>query len=86
MTASDYMRYQDVVLDGVKYRAVTFDSYRPFATGYTSEENEQSTNGYEPGTTYWFKYEPIEWRVLDPESGFIVCNSAIDLRRIITTL
>jgi cell division septation protein DedD len=78
MVPGDWMRYQDVVLDGVKYRAVTFDSYRPYVTGCTSSSNNQSSNGYSTGTTYWFKFEPIEWKVFDPDSGFIVCDSAID--------
>ncbi|MBR4765843.1 MAG: hypothetical protein IK085_03650 [Clostridia bacterium] len=77
MVPSDYMRYQDVALGGVKYRAVTFDRFRPKSTGYKTSNN-QSDNGYSPVTTYWFKFEPIVWKVLDPESGFIVCNSTID--------
>ncbi len=78
MAPSDYMRYQDVVLDGVKYRAVKFDSYRPYSTGYTSSSNQQSSNGYSTDTTYLFRFEPIEWKVLDPDSGLVVCASAID--------
>ncbi|MBQ6264785.1 MAG: hypothetical protein IJK60_04990, partial [Clostridia bacterium] len=78
MTAGDWMKYQDVALDGVRYRAVTFDSYRPYVTGCTSSSNNQSSNGYSTGTTYWFKFEPIEWKVFDPDSGFIVCACAID--------
>ncbi|MBQ6543145.1 MAG: hypothetical protein IJL77_02045, partial [Clostridia bacterium] len=78
MAPSDYMKYQDVVLDGVKYRAVKFDSYRPYCTGYTSSSNQQSSNGYSTDTTYWFRFEPIEWKVLDPDSGLVVCASAID--------
>ncbi len=78
MTSSDYMRYKDISYDGSKYRGVTFDSYRPYYTGLTSSDNEQSSNGYNTGTTYWFKYEPLKWRVLDPSTGLIMCNSIID--------
>lgn len=80
MAPDDYMKYQDVVSEGERYRAVTFTSYRPYLTGYTPypANSNQDENGYETNTVYWFKYEPIEWRVLDPEEGFIVCNSAID--------
>ena len=81
MVPSDYMNYQDVVLDGVKYRAVTFDTYRPYYTGYTtstSVSTYQDDNGYTYGNVYWFKFEPIEWRVLDPESGLVMCETIID--------
>ena len=80
MAPGDFMRYQDVVLDGVKYRAVTFDSYRPGSTTATSsaDNSNQDENGYEPGKTYWFQFEPITWKVLDPESGLVLCTGAID--------
>ncbi len=78
MKPSDYMRYKDVSYNGSKYRAVTFDSYRLYCTGYTSSSNEQQRNGYYTGNVYWFKYEPIKWRVLDPSTGLIMCDIAID--------
>lgn len=80
MKSSDYMKYKDVILNGEKYRAITFDKYRPNCTGFTTEEKntEQADNGYNTGATYWFKYEPLEWRVLDPEAGLVVCNTLID--------
>ena len=80
MKPSDYMRYKDVSYNGSKYRAVTFDSYRPLCTGYTSSASNtcQNDNGYTTGNVYWFKYEPIKWRVLDPSTGLIMCDTAID--------
>ena len=80
MKPSDYMRYKDVSYNGSKYRAVTFDSYRPYYTGYTSSASKtyQENNGYTTGNVYWFKYEPIKWRVLDPSTGLIMCDIAID--------
>ena len=78
MTASDYMRYKDVTYNGAKYRGVTFDSYRPIGTGFTSEHNGQQGNGYYTGTTYWFKYEPLKWRILDPSTGLVMCETIID--------
>ena len=80
MTASDYMRYKDVTYKGEKYRGVIFDTYRPHCTGYTSSASNsfQDDNGYTTGTTYWFKYEPLEWRVLDPSTGFVMCETIID--------
>ncbi|MBQ9551678.1 MAG: leucine-rich repeat domain-containing protein [Clostridia bacterium] len=80
MTAKDFMRYADVDYNGAKYRAVYFDSYRPWRT---CERNEaqfsyQPGNGYNINTVYWFRYDPLEWRLLDPVSGLVMCTSIID--------
>ena len=85
MEPSDYMKYQDVVLEGVKYRAVMFTAYRPYLTyrPCSADNSYQDDNGYyvsgEGGANvYWFKFEPVEWRVLDPDTGLVLCNSIID--------
>lgn len=80
MTASDYMKYADLELNGEKYRAVRFSQYRPRVTSSTSSETNsmQDNNGYYLNTTYFFKYEPLTWTVLDPEEGFVMSNIAID--------
>lgn len=61
------MRFADVTMDGERYRAVTMDSQRG------SEEHE-----YLCDTTYWFRYEPLTWRVLDAETGLLLCDKIID--------
>lgn len=81
MHASDYMKYADVNFDGNKYRAVKFDSYRPYFTGFESTtvgDTYQDNNGYECGKIYWFRYEPIKWRVIDEDSGYAICETIID--------
>lgn len=80
MTASDYMKYADLKLNGEKYRAVRFSQYRPTVTSDVSSEatSVQDNNGYELNTTYFFKYEPLTWTVLDPEEGYVMSNIAID--------
>lgn len=80
MTASDYMKYADLELNGEKYRAVRFSQYRPKLTSSTSSETNsmQDNNGYYLNTTYFFKYEPLTWTVLDPEEGYVMSNIAID--------
>ena len=70
MSVADYMRYMDVEYNGNKYRAVTFDSYRPYTI--------QDDNSYKTGTTYWFRYEPLKWRILDLSTGLVMCNTIID--------
>ena len=80
MTPSDYMQFADFFCDDVEYRAVKFSVYRPNYTGLTSsaDHSRQDDNGYNTDTTYYFKYEPLTWRVLDPHTGYIMCESIID--------
>ena len=82
MKPGDYMRYKDVMYDSNKYRGVVFDTYRPSYTGYitgiSGSYAHQDDNGYTYGTVYWFKYEPIEWRVLDPATGMVMAETVLD--------
>ena len=80
MQSSDYMQYRDAVLDGVRYRAVRFSAYRPADTGdpATAGYSRQDDNGYELNTVYWFRFDPITWRVLDPEAGLVLSEIALD--------
>ena len=80
MTAKDYWKYADFFLNGVKYRAVKFTWLRPRFTDDTPSfsESYQGDNGYSRNTTYYFKYEPLTWRVLDASTGLILCDSIID--------
>lgn len=82
MVPSDYMKYADITLNGNKYRAVTFSKYRKWYTDYTADTSTgytyQDGNGYYINNVYYFKYEPLKWRVLDTNTGLIVCDNAID--------
>ena len=80
MKSSDYMKYKDFSFDGMKYRAVKLTKYRPFITTYksSSENSYQDNNGYYINNVYYFKFEPLEWRVLDPDNGYVMCNNTID--------
>ena len=80
MYQDDYIQYKDFFLNGVKYRAVKFTQYRPLNTGYTSsaDHSEQDNNGYFPNTVYYFKFEPLKWRVLDAGTGLVLCDSIVD--------
>ena len=74
------MFYKDITCGGSKYRAVKINQYRPYITGYPSSESNsfQNVNGYYAGNIYYFKYEPLTWRVLDPDEGYVMCNQIID--------
>ncbi len=82
MTPSDYMKFADFFVDSVKYRAVRIDKYRPFHTQGIPQtvkgNSSQFDNGYYCNTTYYFKYEPIIWRVGIPSLGYIQCIDIID--------
>ena len=78
----NYMEYADVsdVFEiGDRYRAVRFSHYRPYYTTSSSySDTYQDDNGYSPDIVYWFKFEPIVWRVLDPAKGLVMTESIID--------
>ena len=77
----DWMKYCDIELDGAKYRGVTFSQYRPIYTSSGSpsaHDSPQCKAGYYVDRVYWFKYEPLKWRVLDPGTGLVLCESVID--------
>lgn len=80
MVKSDYMKYADVTYGGEKYRAVTFSQYRPRITYFSgnADNSVQDTFGYTTNSVYWFKYESLEWVVLNPSSGLIICKDVID--------
>lgn len=64
----DWMKYCDVIYEKEKYRGVIFSKYKPLYTNIEvdyEEINRQNENGYSKNTVYWFKYEPIKWRVLE---------------------
>ncbi len=64
-----YMWYKDVTYSGERYRAVYFTSYRMLSS-YNSPimgsvgTSFQDDNGYNTNNVYWFKFEPIMWRIL----------------------
>ena len=80
MKQGDWMQYADISLGGAKYRAVRFTQYRPYYTEYSSspDYSYQDDNGYTVNNIYYFKYEPLKWRVLDPETGIVLSKSIID--------
>jgi hypothetical protein len=86
MMQGDWMRYVDIKHDGNKYRGVKFTNYRSAATVSLSELSFQPFNGYYTNTTYWFKFEPIDWRVLDPATGLVMCETIIDAQAYSNTI
>lgn len=79
--AYDMMSYKDVVYNNEKYRGIRINFYRPFtSTGNMGDEyyTSQDDNGYKENEWYWFKYEPLEWKIFDAENGYALCEKIID--------
>lgn len=80
-TMLNYMWYKDIELGNYKYRAVYFTDYRPdYTSGGTN--SSQKNNGYRTSTVYYFRYDPVLWRVLETDinnnKAFLVANLALD--------
>lgn len=80
MVQGDWMRYTDVAFNGEKYRGVKFTQYRSTRTIRTSGESysRQDENGYFINNAYWFKFEPLKWRILDKDAGLVMSETLID--------
>ncbi len=78
----NFMWYIDKEYKGEKYRGVYFTSYRPYycSNSSSTDHTYQDDNGYYTSTVYWFKYEPIKWRILKESDGkaLILADLAID--------
>ncbi len=76
----DFMWYCDVTYEGARYRAVYFCDYRPNDTMNTSDDNYQEENGYLVGRVYWFRFEPILWRILEETDGklHLIADACLD--------
>lgn len=86
----DMMLYKDITYNGNKYRAVKINKYRPsYIWDESSEEANynfylgfwdytQPENNYWTNNVYYFKYEKLKWKILDPEKGLLFCEKIID--------
>ena len=83
MVQGDWMRYVDIELDGEKYRGVKFTQYNVGATTNShidSVYEYQAENGYVTNNFYWFKFESINWRILDPFEGLVITEDIVDVQ------
>ena len=80
MVTDGYMTYSDVSYGGNKYRGVSFDRYRPPYTDqpFNDDDSYQKTYGYYRNGVFWFKYEPLKWRVIDAEKCLVMSEEVID--------
>ena len=73
-----YMWQKIVIYNGTKYLGVQMNDYR--ASGVYSLTSYIMKNGYFTSEVYWFKYEPIKWRILTTgeNSAYIMSDIALD--------
>lgn len=66
-----------VYFEGERYKRVYFDEYTPSTPDLPAHEDYsyQDDNGYYKQTVYWFRYEPIRWRVLNNTNGELLMIS-----------
>jgi len=76
----EYMEYMDLTYNEEKYRGIRLTTQRPISADSTITERYQNYHGYNTGIIYWFKYEPIKWRVIEDENDeiFIYSETIID--------
>ena len=73
-----YMWQKIVIYNGTKYLGVQMNDYR--ASGVYALRSYIMKNGYFTFEVYWFKYEPIKWRILTTSgnSAYIMSDIALD--------
>ena len=73
-----YMWQKIVIYNGTKYLGVQMNDYR--ANGIYALGDKITDNGYYKLNVYWFKYEPIKWRILTTgeNSAYIMSDIALD--------
>lgn len=73
-----YMWQKIVIYNGTKYLGVQMNDYR--ASGVYALSSYIMKNGYFTFEVYWFKYEPIKWRILTTSgnSAYIMSDIALD--------
>ena len=72
MQKQNYAYYRDVSYNGETYRGVKNIESRP-ALVYESLSAAQDT-----AQVLWFRYEPVEWIVLDPAEGLLLSRRVLD--------
>lgn len=66
-----------VYFEGERYKRVCFEEYTPSRPDLPAHEDysSQDDNGYCKQTVYWFRYEPIRWKVLNNTDGELLMIS-----------
>ena len=76
---TDFIFYKDVTYNGERYRGVFFKRYRQYKAS-SDVDDGSSRYGYKSYTVYWFKFEPVKWKVLSEQNGevFLAADLILD--------
>lgn len=87
---SDCAKYCDVeypIGSNTYFRGVIFTQYRSNCTTNADwQEPHQLNSGYKLNEIYWFIWEPLNWVVLNHDTGLVVCKEIIDAQPFNTKL
>ena len=87
---SNYMWYVDLSYDGENYRGVYFSQYRTANINYEQsiDNSYQDDNGFIKDNIYWFKYEPLTWKILslDDEYALLMSEYIVDAQAFNTSI
>ena len=81
---STYTSYYEMSYDGILYTDVSYQGYdyRGILLLNNRSDNflddKYGNNGYGTNVKYWFKYEPISWKLID-NNGYAICNTILDI-------
>lgn len=65
----ELVKYSDVKYEDTMYRRIRI---------LRSLSGAAARNGYNNGVVYWFRFEPINWILLDADSGFAISEMVLD--------
>ncbi len=84
LNAQPLQANKTVTYGGSKYKRVYFSKYTAGGGGTSTKPADtfQDDNGFFFNTVYWFKFEPIQWRVLSDTNGelFVMAENILDSR------
>ena len=58
----------------------TIEEFYKFADAEYNNEKYRVVTDVKTGETNWFVYEPIEWVIIDPATGYVLCNIVLDAK------
>lgn len=65
----ELVKYSDIKYEDIMYRRIRI---------LRSLSGAAARNGYNTGDVYWFRFEPINWILLDADSGFAISEMVLD--------
>ena len=85
---TDYLLYKDIEFNSEKYRAIYITKNRQSSAQDMTGVSKQAKNGYFTNKIYYFKFEPLRWKILETnENNYLaICDLIIDASELNRTL